>query len=65
MTMSNTWGFNTLKEYVMKLNPKKCVFIVGSGKFFGFMVNQRGIEANLEKIRALLNMHPPRIVKEV
>ena len=38
--------FDTLKRYKMKLNPSKCSFGVASGKFLGFMVSQRGIEAN-------------------
>ena len=37
----------------MKLNPNKCVFGVASGKFLGFMVSQKGIEANLDKIQAI------------
>ena len=49
----------------MKLNPSKCVFGVASGKFLGFMVSQRGIEANLEKVQAIINMVSPRTVKEV
>ena len=49
----------------MKLNPTKCAFGVASGKFLGYMVNQRGIEANPEKITALLNMKSPSTVKEV
>ena len=49
----------------MKLNPSKCVFGVSSGKFLGFMVYQRGIEANLDRIMAILEMTPPRTVKEV
>ena len=48
----------------MKLNPLKCAFGVGSGKFLGFMVNQRGMEANPEKISALLEMSSPRKPKE-
>ena len=40
----------------MKHNPLKCVFRVASGKFLGFMVNNRCIEANPEKIRVLLDM---------
>jgi hypothetical protein len=40
--------FQTLRRYNMKLNPAKCVFGVSSGKFLGFMVSQRGIEANPE-----------------
>ena len=49
----------------MKLNPSKCVFGVASGKFLGFMVSQRGIEANPKKVQAIINMTSPRIIKEV
>ena len=49
----------------MKLNPSKCVFGVVSGKFLGFMVSQRGIEVNLEKVRAILDMTSLETVKEV
>ena len=48
--------FNTLKQYNMKLNPSKCAFGVSSGKFLGFIVSKRGIEANPEKVRAILEM---------
>ena len=57
--------FDTLCSYNMKLNPGKCAFEVTAGKFLGFMVSQRGIEANLDKIRAIMEMAPPRNVKEV
>ena len=40
----------------MKLNPEKCAFGVTAGKFLGFMVSQRGIKANPDKIRALRNV---------
>ena len=42
--------FNTLGSYSMKLNPSKCAFRVTVEKFLGFMVSQRGIEANPDKI---------------
>uniref|UniRef100_A0A2N9EFD4 Reverse transcriptase domain-containing protein n=1 Tax=Fagus sylvatica TaxID=28930 RepID=A0A2N9EFD4_FAGSY len=57
--------FRTLRQYRMKLNPSKCVFGVCSGKFLGFMVSQRGIEANPDKIKVILEMTRPRTVKEV
>ena len=57
--------FNTLRSYNMKLNPEKCAFGVTAGKFLGFMVSQRGIKANPNKIRAIMEMEPPRNVKEV
>jgi len=49
----------------MKLNPKKCMFGVRSGKFLGFIISSRGIEANLDKIKAVLDMKPPQNIKEV
>ena len=49
----------------MKLNPTKCAFGVSSGKFLGHLVSRRGIEANPEKIRAVINMRSPGITKEV
>uniref|UniRef100_A0A2N9FDC4 Uncharacterized protein n=1 Tax=Fagus sylvatica TaxID=28930 RepID=A0A2N9FDC4_FAGSY len=57
--------FQALRTYNMKLNPEKCAFGVSSGKFLGFMVSQRGIEANPDKIKAILEMSPPTTVKEV
>ena len=49
----------------MKLNASKCAFGVSLGKFLGFMISQRGIEANPDKIQAILNMEPPKNIKEV
>ena len=57
--------FKTLHSYNMKLNLGKCAFGVTAGKFLGFMVSQRGIEAKPDKIRAIMEMAPPRNVKEV
>ena len=57
--------FDSLKRYNMKLNLSKCAFKVSSGKFLGFMVSQRGIEANPDKIQAILSMEPSKNVKEV
>ena len=57
--------FDTLKWYKMKLNPSKCTFGVSSGKILGFRVSQRTIEANPNKIQAILSMEPLKNVKEV
>ena len=53
-----------MNKYQMKLNPLKCSFGVGSGKFLGFIVNSRGIEANPEKIKALIEMKSPVKIKD-
>ncbi|KAM0991841.1 hypothetical protein ACFX2J_010099 [Malus domestica] len=57
--------FTILKRYRMRLNPNKCAFGVGSGKFLGFMISQRGIEANPEKIKAILDMKEPVTSKDI
>ena len=57
--------FDTLRQYHMKLNPSKCAFGVSSGKFLGFMVSHRGIEVNLDKIQAILDMKPLQNTKEI
>ena len=49
----------------MKLNPSKCAFRVIVGKFLRFMVSHKGIEVNLDKIQAIVEMAPPKNVKEV
>ena len=57
--------FNILRSYHMKLNPDKCAFGIVSRKFLGFMVNQRGIEANHDKIKVILDMKSPSLTKEL
>ncbi|XP_024037570.1 uncharacterized protein LOC112097200 [Citrus clementina] len=57
--------FELLRKYKMKLNPEKCAFGVESGKFLGFMVSHRGIEANPKKIQAIVQMTSPRNLKEM
>ena len=49
----------------MKLNPVKCVFAIASGKFVGFMVSQRGIEANLDQVKTIIEVKSLKKVKEV
>ena len=57
--------FNILRCYRWKLNLEKCVFGVPAGKLLGFIVSHRGIEANPEKIEAIMRMEPPRSQKKV
>ena len=49
----------------MKLNPAKCAFGVSAGKFLGFIVNNRGIEENPNKIKVVLDMLPPPNIKDI
>ena len=58
-------AFQILRNYNMKLNPAKCAFGVSVGKFLGLIVNHRGIEANPDKIKVVLDMPSPSGIKEV
>ena len=57
--------FVNLRRFNIKLNLEKCVFGVPTGKLLGYIVFERGIEANPEKIMAISNMGPIRNVKGV
>lgn len=57
--------FAVLRKYNMKLNPTKCSFRVTSGKFLGYLVTKREIEADPNQIKTVGNLQPPRSVKEV
>ena len=51
--------FDLLREYGMKLNPLKCAFRVSAGRFLGFMLTKRGIEANPAQLKAILQSPAP------
>ena len=51
-------AFDLLRRYDMKLNSLKCAFRVSSGKFLGFMVTRRGIEANPIQLKAIRDSQP-------
>ncbi|KAL0305109.1 UNVERIFIED_CONTAM: Retrovirus-related Pol polyprotein from transposon opus [Sesamum calycinum] len=57
--------FQILTTFGMKLNPAKCTFGVRGGRFLGYMISERGIEANPEKINAIMDMSPPKSIREV
>jgi hypothetical protein len=54
-----------MREANLKLNPEKCVFGVTRGKVLGCLVSIKGIKANPNKIRAIIEMQRPHTRKEV
>ena len=58
-------AFELLRTYDMKLNPLRCAFGVSAGRFLGFMVTQRGIEANLDQLKAIMESPAPNSRKGV
>jgi len=57
--------FEALNKYKWKLNPKKCIFGVPSGILLGNVVSRDGIRPNPSKVKEVLDMRPPRNVKDV
>lgn len=57
--------FGVLRRHCLRLNVSKCAFVVGSGKFLGYMITHRGIEVNLDQIMTIQCLRPLRNPKEV
>ena len=57
--------FERLGKYRLRLNPAKCTFRVKSRKLLGFVVSQKGIEVDLDKVKAILEILEPRTEKQV
>nr|KYP54600.1 Retrovirus-related Pol polyprotein from transposon 17.6 [Cajanus cajan] len=57
--------FSQIRKHNMRLNPEKCVFGIQGGKFLGFMITNRGIEANSEKWKAIIQIQSPQTVKDI
>ena len=58
-------AFDLLRTYGMKLNPTKCTFGVSAGRFLGFMMTQRGIEANPSQLKSILESPAPSSRKDI
>ncbi|PKI78864.1 hypothetical protein CRG98_000725 [Punica granatum] len=57
--------FDCLTKYKLRLNPTKCTFGVKSGKLLGFIVSEKGIEVDPDKVKAIMELPPPSTVREV
>jgi len=57
--------FERLRKFKLKLNPAKCTFGVKAGKLLGFIVSEKGIEVDLDKVCVILEMPVPHTEKEV
>ena len=55
----------TLLKHKMKLNPKNCMFEVRSDKFLGYMVSERGIDANPDKIKAIIELPESKTIRDI
>ena len=54
-----------MEQFSLPLNPKKCAFGVTFGKFLGYIIFVKGIEVDLEKVQAIMEMPPPHSIKQM
>ena len=52
-----------MKQFQLRLNPKKCASGVTSRKFLGYIISVKGIEVDLEKVKDIMEMPPPHKIK--
>ena len=57
--------FEMIRQFRLRLNPKKCTFGVTSRKLLGYMVSEKGIKADPDKVRVVLEMLASRIEREI
>ena len=54
-----------MEKFSLRLNPKKCTFGVTSGKLLGYIISAKGIEVDMEKVQAIMDMPPPRNINQM
>ena len=54
-----------MEKFQLRLNPKKCAFGVTSGMLLGYIISEKGIEVDPEKVQAIMEMPPPRNIKQL
>jgi hypothetical protein len=57
--------FANLRAANLKLNPEKCIFGIHKGKVLKCLVSTKGVEANPNKIKVLIEMQDLVLVKDV
>ncbi|PKI66063.1 hypothetical protein CRG98_013558 [Punica granatum] len=57
--------FDRLKKYKLRLNLAKCTFNAKSGKLLGLVVSERGIEVDLDKVKAIMQLPPPLTIRKL
>ena len=53
-------SFEMMRLYQLTLNPLKCAFGVQANNFLGFLVHQRGVQVNKNKVKAIISTKAPQ-----
>ena len=56
--------FQRLRDYNLRLNPAKCVFGMKEVKLLGYLVSEKGLRADPDKVQAIVNLQPPKDLGE-
>ncbi|MCP4488961.1 MAG: DDE-type integrase/transposase/recombinase, partial [Gammaproteobacteria bacterium] len=74
IVFSKTWeehlqnlrtSFDRLRQYDLKLKPKKCTFAASEVLYLGHVISQDGIRPELRRIEAVRNFPVPKDVKAI
>ena len=57
--------FDRMKQFNLKIKPKKCQFFDTSILFLGHILSAKGISANTEKVEKVRTWPVPKNIKEV
>lgn len=57
--------FNRLNQSNLQINLKKCPFAVDTVEYLGYTLTKAGFKPQLNKVSAILQLQPPRTVKQV
>jgi hypothetical protein len=57
--------FDRLRQHDIKLKLTKCAFLKTELKYLGFVINKEGVKPELDKVKAIRELKPPRTVREV
>ena len=57
--------FQRCRETNLKLHPGKCFFGMESGILLGHVVSRKGLEVDLDKVKAILTLSAPTCVREI
>jgi hypothetical protein len=58
-------AFDKMRQYGLKMNPRKSAFGVSAGKFLGFVIHEHSIEIDPNQIKSIQNVVPPTYKVEV
>ncbi|PKI75685.1 hypothetical protein CRG98_003945 [Punica granatum] len=65
VTLFHDMMHKEIEKYKLRLNLTKCTFGAKSGKLLGFVVSERGIEVDSDKVKAIRELRPPSSAREV